>query len=442
VKSLQRQLHLWLAAGLVVLMAIMWVVGNHAIRSLTEDFAASRLAHDGESLVAALDFHPDSSTRLRWRRLSQVYSQPYSGHYYVILVANEPSPIYSRSLWNNTLEIPMLAIGRSEKLHMDGPADQTLLVWVKGFQKQGVHFTLAVAEDLTSINAQQSRFRKYFALLAVAGLIALLSVQGIVVRRAVRTLNPVRQDIKRLSNGETGVLSERVPVEILPLVQEINHLLQLLSRRVERSRNSLGNLSHALKGPLNYLLHYFDKHGSDAVTTADPQAKQQLARIEQLLERELKRARLVGKGISGQRFDAARELPDLVSVLRQVYAHRGLLIEYDIGSDIPPFGDREDIMELVGNLLDNACKWARGSVRCSVSDNGAYRIVVEDDGLGVSQRDIDSLGQRGTRLDETVAGHGLGLAIVRNIVELYEGELAFFRAESLEGLKVVVTLPH
>lgn len=441
-KSLQRQLHFWLAAGLVILMAVIWMVGNYAIRTLTEDFAASRLEHDGESLVAALDFSPDAATRLRWRRLNQVYGQPYSGHYYVIVVANESRPIFSRSLWHNTLEIPMLAVGRSEQLRMEGPAGQTLLVWVKGFQKQGVHFTLAVGEDLTSINAQQSRFRKYFALLAVAGLLGLLSVQGIVVRRALRTLDPVRQDIKRLSNGETGVLSERVPVEILPLVQEINHLLQLLSRRVERSRNSLGNLSHALKGPLNYLLHYFDQRGSDAITEQELQAKQQLARIEQLLERELKRARLVGKGVSGQRFEAARELPDLVSVLRQVYAHRGLLIEYDIGSDVPQYGDREDIMELLGNLLDNACKWARSSVRCSVSDNGAYRIVVEDDGKGVTQRDIDSLGQRGIRLDETVAGHGLGLAIARNIVELYEGELAFFRADSHEGLKVVATLPH
>lgn len=441
-KSLQRQLHFWLAAGLVVLMLVIWIVGNHAIRNLTEDFAASRLAHDGESLVAALDFNPDTATRLRWRRLNQVYSQPYSGHYYVILVANGSNPVYSRSLWNSTLEIPMLAVGRSEQLRMGGPAEQTLLVWVKGFQKQGVHFTLAVAEDLTSINAQQSRFRKYFALLAAAGLLGLLTVQAIVVRRAVRTLDPVRQDIKRLSNGETGILSEQVPVEILPLVQEINHLLRQLSRRVERSRNSLGNLSHALKGPINYLLHYFDKRESEVITKQELQAKQQLARIEQLLERELKRARLVGKGVSGQRFDAAKELPDLVSVLRQVHARRGLSIEYEIGSDVAQFGDREDIMELVGNLLDNACKWARSSVRCSVSDNGAYRIVVEDDGKGVSERDIDSLGQRGIRLDETVAGHGLGLAIVKNIVDLYGGELAFSQADSREGLKVVATLPH
>lgn len=441
-KSLERQLHFWLSVSLVVLMTAIWIIGNYGNRHLTENFAVSRLVHDAESLIAALDFSSGSTTHLEIRHLSQVYHQPYSGHYYVILADNEAKPIYSRSLWDNRLEVPRLAVGQSRHLHMNGPSGQRLLVWMKGFRKQGVDFTLAVAEDFTSINEQQKRFRYYFALLAIMGLVGLLFVQRTVVHRAVAKLDPVREDIKRLSNGETGKLSDDVPKEVLPLVQEVNHLLQLLTRRMERSRNSLGNLAHALKGPLNLVVQYFDQQEKGLNSIQDTQARGQLERIEELMERELKRARLAGKGVPGQRFNARRELPDLVGFLRQIYADKDLSIDFKIGSDVHQFGDREDMLELIGNLLDNACKWAKSHVSCTISDNAAYRIVIEDDGEGLSAPDLGSLIKRGIRLDETMEGHGLGLGIVKDIVDLYGGTIEFLHSERHNGLKVMVTFPN
>jgi signal transduction histidine kinase len=442
-KSLERQLHFWLALSLIILMAIVWMTGNLAIRHLTENFAASRLEHDGESLIAALDFSRGSDARLRWRRLNQVYNQPYSGHYYIIRIENEAPPLYSRSLWDSALEIPALAIGESRRLHLDGPLDQKLLVWVKGFQKQGVGFTLAIAEDLTAISEQQNHFQKYFAILALAGLAGLLAVQRLVVRRAVQKLGAVREEIKRLADGETGNLSEDVPLEILPLVQEFNHLLLLLSRRVSRSRNALGNLAHALKGPLSFLVQYFDDQPSISNSKQDIQARNQLERIEKLMERELKRARLVGKGISGQRFDSQQELPDLIGLLRQIHARRNLSIEYSVENSVPQFGDREDMLELIGNLLDNACKWAASAVSCTVSNREEiYRIIIEDDGEGLSTSRLEDLVKRGVRLDESTEGHGLGLAIVKDIADLYDGNIEFSRSEDLGGLKVTVSFPR
>ena len=215
-----------------------------------------------------------------------------------------------------------------------------------------------------------------------------------------------------------------------------------MAQRLERSRNALGNLAHALKGPLNLLVHYFDCDEDPANPTQKKQAKTQVERIRQLMERELKHARLVGRGSHAHLFNPHTELPDLVRVLLQV--HRGKSLEINTHADkgAPAFGDREDMLELLGNLLDNACKWATSNVSCSLSGEERIRILVEDDGDGLSDTDIERLTQRGTRLDETIEGHGLGLAISKDIVKLYNGRIHFGRSTELGGLQVQIILPN
>jgi signal transduction histidine kinase len=207
---------------------------------------------------------------------------------------------------------------------------------------------------------------------------------------------------------------------------------------LERSRNSLGNLAHALKGPLNLLVQYLDQE-PDA--SNNQQAKLQAERIRQLTERELKRARLAGQGNTTQRFDPRVELPVLVDVLARIHHKSPRCITLDIAPDISRFGDREDMLELVGNLLDNACKWAQEHVRCQLSMvAGHVQMVVEDDGAGRTAAELQQMAERGVRLDESVEGHGLGLAICKDIVKLYGGTLEFGRSEVLGGLKVTVVL--
>ena len=252
----------------------------------------------------------------------------------------------------------------------------------------------------------------------------------------------MREDIRRLEQGKTGKLAEDVPAEILPLVQEFNRLLKLLAQRLERSRNALGNLAHALKGPLNLLIQYFDIKDSVDYDRHRKQAATQAVRIRQLMDRELKRARLAGKGIPSQRFQPQAELPDLVEVLKQVHQSRSLQIQYQVDEDVPSFGDREDMLELLGNLLDNASKWAASKVACRILSNEQIQILIEDDGMGLSDQELERLTQRGARLDETVEGHGLGLAIARDIVKLYGGSMQFGRSPQLGGLQVKVVLPQ
>jgi signal transduction histidine kinase len=303
--------------------------------------------------------------------------------------------------------------------------------------------TVAVAEDLMPIKAQRDLFLRNFALIALLGLLVLLLVQGVVVRRSFSRLEPLRDDIKSLATGDERALRDDVPDEITPLVREINHLLQLLTHRNKRSRNALGNLAHALKGPMNLLTRYFNSSAAADNRIDHALAGEQVERVRLLIDRELKRARLAGSGSMSQRFDPHVDLTDLLDVLKKIYREKPLSIEADVAKDLSPFGDREDILELLGNLIDNACKWAVGRVRCTLSgEESSFQIMIEDDGDGLDDEDVSRLIQRGSRLDEQTEGQGLGLAIVSDIVSLYEGELKFDRSPDLHGLRVRVILKH
>jgi len=437
--SLERRLQVGIIRSLILLMGLLWVIGNQAVRGLTEDFVVSRLEHDAESLLAALELN-DEDASLRKRQINPVFDQPFSGHYYVIRFS-DGRELVSRSLRGQMLTVPVLTSNEVLRQHQPGPEGQDLLLWIKDFSKHGQDFTLAIAEDLTPLQKHKDRFKNYFALLTLAGLFGLLLVQSLMLRGSFRRLDNVREEIRQLQQGSIDVLSEEAPKEIVPLVREVNQLHSLFTQRLERSRNALGNLAHALKGPLSILVQYFD---NEQYTTNEEQrrlAVNQAERIRQLMERELHRARLAGKGSAARKFNPREELPDLVALLRQSHRKQNLDITYDITNGLPPFGDREDMLELVGNLMDNACKWAKSRIFCSISGNNTVSIIVEDDGPGLLEDELLKLVQRGSRLDESVEGHGLGLAIVADIIKLYGGRIEFGEPSKLGGLRVEVNLP-
>lgn len=438
--SLGQQLRLGLAAGLMLLFGLVWWGGIQAIHSLTEHFVSSRLEHDAESVLAAMRLDDTGRPLVRWRRIDAIYDQPLSGHYYQI---NFPDgeQVGSRSLWDQRLAIPSLDAGARGQWRMPGPAGQELLVWAAGYNKQGRTFSIAVAEDMTPLNQRLTRFEWWFVALILVGALLLFAGQQLIVRAALGRLERVREEMARLERGEVAALTTQVPAEVAPLVVQFNHLLGLFQQRLEHSRKGLGNLSHAFKGPINLLQQQLESDELAAHPELKAAMQQQLSRIRQLMEREMKRARLAGSGISGGRFNAGREMPALLCVLRQIYHEKQLAIE----TRVPEAGqlavDREDMLELLGNLLDNACKWARGRVRCVIAQHDALVIEVEDDGPGVSAESLARLTGRGVRIDESVDGHGLGLAITKDMVQLYGGGIEFMPAPELGGLKVRVTLP-
>ena len=440
--SLEHRLHIGLSISLLLLFGVLWFLGQKSMDDLTHEFVGSRLEHDIESLLSALEVSSDTM-HLQKGSMPPVYQQPFSGHYFVVAL-NDTVIINSRSLWDQSLIIAELKIGERILKVSDGPADQKLLQLSMAFYKKGSKILIVLAEDLSAINTQKLKFKQYFFIFSLLGLILLLLLQSIILRLSFKRLESVRSDIKSLDEGGLLKLSENVPSEILPLVQEVNHLLVLLEKRLERSRNALGNLSHALKSPLNLLYQYFYSPQNE-IDNKGVDAKKQVERLNQLIDRELKRARLAGKGGSTQRFNAVKEIPELIAVVKQVYSYRDLTINFHIDKLITTFGDREDMLELIGNLLDNACKWANNEINIVISSSGGVEsdkvnIIIEDDGQSVEKEHLASLTQRGTRLDESVDGHGLGLSIVNDIVKLYGGSIEIIHSSSLGGLQVNVTI--
>jgi signal transduction histidine kinase len=266
----------------------------------------------------------------------------------------------------------------------------------------------------------------------------LLVLQQRLVSRLFEHLEKVRNEVRAVARGDAGQLDEEVPSEVMPLVREVNRLLQLLGQRMQRSRNALGNLAHALKTPLNLLGQDLDELPPGELRN---RLQHQAEQIRGLTERELRRSHLSGGGAPGQQFDAAAELPSLIQALRRMHGGKHLDIRSGTLPSQPLPLDRDDMLELLGNLLDNACKWARQVVLVAVEHPGGARIRVEDDGPGVADEVLQQLTDRGVRIDEQVAGHGLGLAIVRDVVRLYGGTLHFDRSPTLGGLRVQVDLP-
>jgi len=334
-----------------------------------------------------------------------------------------------------------VAAGAQERLHAAGPRNQNLLVLVRSFRKFGRPVTIAVAEDLSPIEADIRGFQRRYALVSLLVLLALVALQYYTLRAGLRPLERVRRELLRLQRGEIAQLGVDTPVEVSPLVEEINRLLEIMGQRLQRSRNALGNLAHALKTPLTRLNQLVDSRAMEACPELRTQLSDGVHNMREMLERELKRARLAGTAVPGQQFRLNEEIPPLVETLAAIYREKALRIDARIPPDAVFAGDREDMLELFGNLLDNACKWARDRVQLSVDEAPGLNFRVEDDGPGAPDEELDQLTRRGVRMDEFTAGHGLGLAIVRDIVEQYGGTLHCGHSGKLGGFLVEVRLP-
>ncbi len=315
--------------------------------------------------------------------------------------------------------------------------DQSLLILSRRFVVHGRPLLLSVAEDISQQRLLSRLFQRRLLLLSFAAILLLLGMQVWVVRRSLRPLARLKGELRRLERGEIRALQQRVPAEITPLVNEVNHLLVVLRQRLSRSRHAMGNLAHALKTPLTRMLQILEQRPAKA----DRRVLVELVQsIEQRVEKELSRARMAGQTPGGFWPDPARDIHDLVATLDAVHQKHGI-VGLDIQEDIHVTADREDMMELMGNLLNNAYKWAQSQVRLHVSGKRGLSIMVEDDGPGLDAAKQHEVLQRGTRMDESKQGHGLGLAIIREIVALYNGTLHMDRSTPLGGLCVSVHLP-
>ncbi|MCC6543573.1 MAG: GHKL domain-containing protein [Nitrospirae bacterium] len=440
-RSLQTRLSTGLIISLLILFSLQWILVSKAIRYLTEDYVASRLQHDTESLLSALIINGDNvKPTIDIGRLDSIYERPFSGHYYQIKVGLHV--LRSRSLWDQELSVSSVQAGETLRSHSSGPGGQPLLLLTNGYRKENQPVIIALAEDLSSIESDIRRFQTGYGVVSIAILIIMILIQRLIVGAGLAPLERVRRDITSLEKGEITRLREDVPREMRPLIIEINRLLEIMGQRLQRSRNALGNLAHALKTPLTLLMQLSNRNDMKRCEEVRQQLVEQTGKLSGLMERELKRARLAGTPGPGQQVVLKEEINYILDALKKIYKYKALEFECIIPAQGVISGDREDMLELMGNLLDNACKWARSKVSLRVQCDKGVLIEIEDDGPGCPSEEMERLSNRGVRLDENAAGHGLGLSIVKDIIDQYSGEISFGRSEGLGGFRVFVKLPE
>lgn len=432
--SLQRQLRRSMLATLLVAMAALLLLVNAGVERLTREYVASRLQHDAESLIASLDKDPDGGWVLDTARLSTVYDRARSGHYYFVQAGERD--FRSRSLWDYRVDVDRVEPGRSRDALTGGAGGEQWLTWTQGVRKQGDDLTVWVAEDIHPLRVARYTYSAWAVALVAGTLLILLVAQQWLLKRGFRKLDEVREAVRELRGGQNQGLHRDVPAEVQPLVEEIDRLLAQLYQRVMRSRNALGNLAHELKRPMQRLTLLVD----DARTDRREELAAALNDMRQILDRELKRARIVGVSSPGRQLDAGKDLPPLIEVMGRLYPELDVAVEYPADLVLPQ--DRDDLLELLGNLLDNACKFARERVHLSMEETaGGATITIVDDGPGVTEEQLATLTRRGVRHDESVTGTGLGLAICKDICDSYGGELSFTNRPQ-GGLEVSVFLPR
>ncbi|HBB77261.1 histidine kinase [Stutzerimonas xanthomarina] len=434
-KSIQRSLSLGLIAGLLVVALLLvqtslWLFEAGLKRSLENN-----LREETEGLLIAIVKGPDG-IKLDTQRLNPRYQRPFSGHYFRIELPDRTWR--SRSLWDAVPAWPETP-GLAAEL-LEGPQRQRLLAFSAEYRRDGQPIVISVAQDYTPILDSFARVRLSGLGLVGVALLVFLLLQRYAMTLALRPLERARQQIAQLQQGQRQQLDSQAPVELQPLVAQINHLLTQTEETLQRSRHALGNLGHALKTPLAVLGSLIQREELAAHPQLHAALQEQLGQIQQRISRELTRARLAGDVLPGAHFDCAAELPALLDTLRMIH-QRDIQLRWTAPSDCRLPWDREDMLELLGNLLDNACKWANSEVVLSIERSAAgYRLRVDDDGPGIPAAERAPVLDRGTRLDERAEGHGLGLGIVRDILSAWGGTLSL-QDSPLGGLQVQIELP-
>lgn len=455
-------LRLRLLAATLVALALALLLAGVLLSGLFRDHVMRQfeatLTQQLDQVTARLEFDAAGQPLIDPQALSDPrWQKPYSGLYWQLdrTTADGLSRVgvlRSRSLWDTNLPLlaDELADGAVHVHQGKGPLDAPLLMLerkVSIAEQPDARWRIVVAADMHEVTAAVASFNGVMAA-SLAVLLVLLVLAALAqVAVGLSPLRAMQRALADVHEGRTQRLQGRFPTEVQPLIDDFNDVLDRNTEVVARARTQAGNLAHALKTPLSVL----DQAAAGTLAVHDNElarlVQEQVGLSRRHIDWHLARARVAAtQRLPGQRTAVRPVIAGLVRVMERVHAERGVAITVQAdGAPLFFAGEEQDLQEMLGNLLDNACKWARSTVMIAAepvmgSAPPQMQIHIEDDGPGIDAVHLASVGARGVRLDESVPGTGLGLAIVQDLVGLYGGDLSLQPADG-GGLRTSLRLP-
>jgi len=435
--SLNLRIILSATLVLLIFISLTALTLERAFSDSAESALRDKMTSQLYALMAAAEVD-ESGLIMPTDELDALLGLPSSGVYaYVTSKTGE-------TLWQSSSVLgakppPPVALGRGEKHSSKtsiGKVDYFTLAYGVNWapEADALALTFIMSTDLKSLDKQIIRYRATLWGWLLGMAILLLISQALILRWGLWPLRKVGDELNRIENGTQENIEEEYPLEIIRLTDNINILLEHEREHKVRYRNALGDLAHSLKTPLAVLQSSVE--GKQAVSADTLQ--EQIKRMNTIVEYQLQRAATAGSTGIGKQVAVAAAVTRLTDSLLKVYSDRQYIVEMNVEPDLMFKGDEGDLLEILGNLLDNAFKWCRQRVLISaVQQDGKLNIRIEDDGPGMKSEQVELLLKRGVRADETMPGHGIGLSIVQNIVQAYRGELRIEKSK-YGGVAVLV----
>jgi signal transduction histidine kinase len=451
--SLATRLYLSATAWVVVILVITGVVLSSVYRDATERAFDRRLNLYLRTLIAEVAT-PDEPPDHQFQSLGEpLFELPLSGWYWQITRTDseKAETRASRSLWDKKLpkldDSAELTAAGVRLGYVDGPEGQSLRM-VERPVDLGADgkFLVSVAGDATEIFDETRSFDYYLGGTFAALTIVLLLTTIFQVRFGLAPLKRISDSIADIRSGRAERLEGEFPVEIAPLARETNALIDANREIVERARTHVGNLAHAIKTPLSVIVNEASAHAADPFAT---KVLEQADVMRDQVAHHLERARIAARlTVIGTVTEVAPAIEALRRTMEKIHRDRRVVIEVIADAQAKFRGEKQDLEEMAGNLVDNACKWAASRVFIAVTverpvEPGAgplLRVIVDDDGRGLSAAERAQVARRGQRLDESKPGSGLGLSIVVDLAALYGGNLTLGNAP-IGGLRAELVLP-
>lgn len=451
--SLALRLFIWATGWTVVILIITGVALSTLYRHAVERAFDRRLDVYLRTLVADVASPEEGADKYPQSIGEPLFELPLSGWYWQVtrLDTKTPEVHSSRSLWDSSL--PRLP---DEKTSTDvefrqgyakGPEDQELRLVERDIDLgTDGRYLIAVAGDASEIDDETGSFERTIIITFTALTLALLLTTALQVRFGLAPLARISEGLAAIRSGRAERLQGKFPVEIAPLARETNALIDANREIVERARTHVGNLAHALKTPLSVIVNEAAARGNDPLAY---KVLEQTDIMRDQVARQLERARLAARStVVGTSVEVPPVVTALARTMEKLYRARDIAIDVDVPDHARFRGEQQDLEEMVGNLVDNGCKWAQSRVAIEVMadqppSDGAksrVRIIVDDDGPGLSPAEREQVALRGQRLDETKPGSGLGLSIVVELAGLYGGVLTLGTAP-IGGLRAELALP-